>query len=277
MELQENYEAFRELNAEIVAVAQEEADASSLTRLERFVKNAFPVVADPEKTTRDFMDRYGVYLADKEGNLRVAFAGTKTARPRLDLILRELAAIEGKEAPATSTADGKIQAASPASESKESQVTLAAPANIVDVRWMWSHDKVRPGDTLKLAICPVIADGFHVYAPWEGQMSPLSVEIETPPGVKQLTPVAYPVSKTQYDAAVDLTLASYEGDVPLSTLVFEAGEELVPGELTFRARVSYQACDDRVCLPPRVQVLELELEAAAKESKRQEVYGWGNW
>lgn len=276
MELQAHYQSFESLNAEIVAIAQEEADASTLTRVERFVKSTFPVVADPEQVMRPFVERYGVFLVDKAGNIRVQLPGTKTARARLDVILRELAWMEGVEPPATRQVDGKTQVADPG-ESGSEHAVAGVPETVLEVRWMWSHNTVRPGDWLKLAFCPVIADGFHVYAPWETQMSPLSVAIETPPGLAQVTPVAYPESKTEYDGAVDLTLASYKRDIPLATMVFEAADDLTPGELTFRARVAYQACDGRVCLPPTEVTVEMPIEVAPKESRRQQVYGWESW
>lgn len=280
MELQDNYQAFRALDAEIVAVAQEESDAATLMRAERFVKSTFPFVADPDKKTWDVLSRYGVYLVDKSGDIRVKLEGTKAARPRLDVILEELAWMAGGGAGLPDDADGKDRAQgddtvreSATDREDEGQ----AAAEVVEARWMWSHDRVRPGDTFKLAFCPTIAQGHHVYAPWEEQMSPFSVTLEVPTGVRLVTPMAYPAAARIHDPVMDMTLATYADEIPLSTLVFEAAEDLVPGELSFRATISYQACNETVCYPPKTQVVEMKLEAGSAESKRQQVYGWNSW
>jgi hypothetical protein len=80
-----------------------------------------------------------------------------------------------------------------------------------------------------------------------------------------------------YDPAVALTLRRYEGNIPLSTLAFRAGERLAPGQLRVRATISYQACNGRVCLAPAEKVMEMPVEVTGSDSKRQEVYGWKTW
>ena len=47
MELQQNYDAIRAMDTEVIAIAQEERDPSTLSHTQRFVKNAYPLVADP--------------------------------------------------------------------------------------------------------------------------------------------------------------------------------------------------------------------------------------
>lgn len=56
------------------------------------------------------IERFGVYLVDKAGRIRVCFKGTKTARPRLDQMLTELARINGGGSPGMQDADEKIVA-----------------------------------------------------------------------------------------------------------------------------------------------------------------------
>ena len=70
MELQNAYATFQELDAEIIAIAQEERDPSTLPRIKRFVHNSFPIVADPAHESWDVIKRYGIYLVDKKGIIR---------------------------------------------------------------------------------------------------------------------------------------------------------------------------------------------------------------
>ena len=89
-----------------------------MARVEEFVRGEFPIAADPQHVSTKAFKRYGVYLIDKKGVIRVFFEGTKTARPRLDMVINELAAIEGVPAPAMSYVDGKISTAGGAEEKK---------------------------------------------------------------------------------------------------------------------------------------------------------------
>ncbi len=265
MELQNNRTAFETLVTDIVAIAQEEADPSTLSRVESFVGDGVTVVADPGNNTNETIARYGVYIVDAEGVVRRYLKGTKTARPRLDVILRELAAVVGKPVPEFARGGARtIDAA-------------AEKGDAVDVAWLFSHDKVRPGDELKLALLPRIAEGYHVYAQSEARMVAFGVTVEAPDGLRLRGPIGYPKGAELVDDTLDATFRVYTGDVPISALEFVAADDLAPGNHEIRVKLRFQACDDRACYPPAEKVLVFSIEGAARDAKRGQVFGWQRW
>lgn len=245
------------------------------------MKCGFPIVADPSRASHKVIKRYGVYLVDKRGVIRVYFEGTKTARPRLDLILAELARIQGVKPPKIENVGGKIVVerpapAPPARQSGRKKYPRTKP-EVLDVRWMWSHDKVRPGDELKLAFCPVIAGGYHVYAPWEEKLTPFKVEFRFPAGLEMQGKVTYPKAEVMADPVLKMKLKVYEKDIPLSTIRLKATGDLRPGDRTVTATITFQACGHGTCLPPSTIVKKLPLSIVPAGRKRHQVYGWKSW
>jgi hypothetical protein len=269
VELQQNYAVFKKLDTEIIAIAQEESDPSTMERVNRFVKNEFPVVADPDKVTDPLIKRYGVYIVDKKGKMRYGFEGVKTARPRIDMLVGTIAKMQNLPAPKIELSEtGKVRIEKPAGGDN---------VKALAVRWMWSHDRVRPGDEFKLAFCPVIAPGFHVYGAREKEMTPFRVEFQFPEGIALEGAVTYPKAHVIDDPVLKMKLAVYEQDIPVSTLNLKASDTLKPGELTVTAVITYQACNSEVCLPPSTMKKTFKLTVTSKDKKRQQVYGWERW
>ncbi|MHC5065246.1 MAG: protein-disulfide reductase DsbD domain-containing protein [Planctomycetota bacterium] len=269
MELQSNYESIKALDTEIIAVAQEETDPKTLAKIKDFVNNEFPVVADPERATWKTFSRYGIYLVDKEGVIRIAADGNKEARPRLDLVMEELAALEGGDAPEVQF--GGVR------EANASGAKVSAAEDALGSRWMWSHNFVRPGDEFKLALLPMIADGYHVYASQESEMIPFRVEVELQAGVEMTAPVAYPRGRKYEDAVLEGTYSIYEGDIPMGALRFKLQEDVEPGELLVKVTLHFQACDDSSCFAPASKTISVPLTVKAKSERRQQVFGWNTW
>lgn len=276
MELQENYASFQKLDAEIVAIAQLERDPEMLGRIEKFVGNSFPIVADPEQQTRRPFKIFGIYLIDKEGVLRTYIPGTKEARPRLDLILSELGKLQGVEAPRVDFVEGKAVVAESADPSS-SQWPVQSKEDVVRVRWMFSHDRVRPGDELRLAFLPKIAPGYHIYGPQDEVMKPFRVELTLPDGLSLDRPLAYPPPKSIRDEALGKLVTHYSSDIPMPVIRLKASEELSQGELRIQALVTYQACDESSCFPPATQTLTLTIPGDVPDARRGQVFGWQTW
>ncbi len=273
MELQENYGAFQSLNAEIVSIAQLEKDPGMLGRIEEFVGNTFPIVADPDQVTRRAFKIFGVYLVDKEGILRKFIPGTKEARPRLDVILKELAELEGAEAPEAKLIEGKVIVDVPG----ESMAKVGRGEDVVKARWMLSHDVVRAGDEFKVAFLPQIVAGYHVYGAADKTMTPFKVEVEVPKGVELADTIRYPRAKSHGDKSLGAEVTSYKKDVPISCLAFKASDDLEGEEVVIRAKVSYQACNDSMCFPPTTKTFVMTLPVASVDRRRGQVFGWQSW
>ena len=269
MELQSNYEAIKALDTEIIAVAQEEQDASTLAKVHEFVQQDFPVVADPERASWETFSRYGVYLVDKKGVIRSAAEGSKEARPRLDLLVEALAALEGKPAPAVQFGGAKT--------GEEAGAEVDGPESVLSSRWMGSHNVVRPGDDFKLALLPTLAPGYHTYGSEEQAMIPFKVEVELPEGIALAGPIGYPRGKKYEDKALGTTHSIFEGDIPLGALVFKAADSIEMGQVSVQVKLHYQACDDSMCFPPVTKTLTVPLRIVGKDTRRQQVFGWNTW
>jgi hypothetical protein len=270
VELQENYAAFEALDAEIIAIAQEEADASTLVRAERFVNNQFPTVADPERASLKSIARFGVTLVDKQGVIRTVLPGTLGGRPRLDMIVAELAALEGVEPP-------PIKPGGIRTGGGKGHLGVDDADQVLDVRWMWSHDQVRPGDDFKLAFLPSIADGFHVYGSQETLMSPFKVSLELPQGIRTAGPIGYPMGHAWDDPGLGTEMKVYEGDIPLGTFLFRADDDIPEGKVTVVVTMQFQACTDSFCFAPTTKTLALELQIAPAGTRRTGVVSWQTW
>ena len=221
--------------------------------------------------SRAELEIFDVYLVDEGGRLATRLRGTKEARPRLDLILQALRDLEaGVAAPAE-------RVATEADETGGTSIPAARTAGILEPRWMWSHDAVRPGDALLLALMFVVQPGWHVYAPGAGDLTALDVQLELPKGLRLEGPVAYPPPETLDDPVLGLRLPVWSGDVPLDTLRLVAADDLEPGRLQVRVRVTWQACDARTCRPPETTELVLEIDALPREARRGQVFGWESW
>ena len=273
MELQNNYDVIVGLDAEVIAIAQEESDHTTLAHTRQFVKHDYPTVADPKRESWETFDRYGVYIVDKKGVVRSFLPGSKEARPRLDLVLEELAAVAGKPVPAVDYDAGKIAVKREATA--HPKVDSAEEA--VAVRWMWSHPKIRPGGAFKLAFLPTVAPGYHVYGMGEKQMVPFSVELKLPDGLQLAGPIEYPQPEVRHDDALDMDLRIYEGDIPLSAINLEASESLAPGTVKVVVALHYQACDESSCFPPTTVNVELDLEVVKSKRRLPGVAGWRRW
>ena len=268
--MQSNYDLFQKLNAEILYIAQLERDPSLLPRIKNFVQHAFPVVCDPNQISRTPLPLFTAYIIDKEGILRTRISGSLSARPHVDMILQELSKVEGVP---------RVHARSRNEESPIPQdPNRPVPAEeVLDVLWMWSHDRIGPGDTFKLAFLPTLAPGFHVYAPGEKRMTPFALELVLPPGIELAKPLQYPTPQTKRDPFLKLDVLQYEGDIPLAALVFQANKNLTLGNQTIKVTLSYQACNDTLCYPPTQKTIEMPIDVVSRETQRRQVAGWANW
>jgi hypothetical protein len=270
VELQENYGIFEDLNAEIINIAQLERNPAMLPRIKNFVHQSFPVVADPDQVTRDAFEIFGAYIIDKEGIVQTFISGNLQARPRLDMIIAELAKVEGVEAPtmASREGDGILF---------DSETQAVPMKDIARVRWMWSHAAIAARDEFKLAFVVDIAPGHHIYGNSESQMAPFSMEFELPDGVSLARELTYPKGLTKKDAILNIDLNMYDEVIAMPTILLEASENLAPGEYTVKATVHYQSCNDKVCHPPTSKIVEMPLRVVTDEGERDTVAGSDGW
>jgi hypothetical protein len=99
---------------------------------------------------------------------------------------------------------------------------------------------------------------WHVYAhPVPAGYTGLTIEVDAEPDVEVGEP-AFPESHEFSVAGLDEKFLVYEGNISVPVpIAFNVGKDL--GPITVRVRVSYQACNETVCLPPATVTLEITL------------------
>ena len=268
--MQNNYDLFQTLNAQVVYIAQLERDPSLLPRIKSFVQHEFPVVCDPNQISRKPLPIFNAYIVDKTGVIRSRVPGSLSARPSLEMILEELCRVEGVSPVKPRKGDQKKSLPPGQSDTTTAEEVMQLP-------WMWSHDRIAPGDTFKLAFLPTLASGFHVYAPQEKRMTPLSIELTLPQGITLDKPLRSPKPDKNRDPFLEVDVFQYEKDVPIAALNLKASESLQEGDCVVKISVSYQACNAVLCYPPTTKTIEIPIRVVPKETKRNQVSGWKTW
>ncbi|UCE52596.1 MAG: thioredoxin family protein [Desulfobacterales bacterium] len=144
---------------------------------------------------------------------------------------------------------------------------------VVNVKTAWSFDRVRPGDSITLAIILNIKQGFHINAD-ERQILPIAdfnpyptkvriieahegITIETP-----RFPQAHPV-RVAYASG---NLMSFEGQT-IIYLPIKFVDHVQPGSAGLKIMLEYQACAGNYCLFPKKIKLESKISVVKRGEK----------
>ncbi len=148
--------------------------------------------------------------------------------------------------------------------------SLLAPAlaaqdepEIVEAKALISRDAVRPGETFKAALVLKIQAGYHINdnAPLDEFMIPTALTLEGHPDF-EIVEIAYPKGRRARFSYSEAELVVYEGQVVLGVLV-KAKDGLAAGPRTLKGALSYQACNDASCLPPKEAAFDIAVPVAA--------------
>src|SRR5579862_383130 len=128
------------------------------------------------------------------------------------------------------------------------------------VQWSLRSDvqRVRPGDPIALHLTATIQPGWHLYSLTtpEGGPTPTTAVLEG--GTLQSAALYEPAPERRFDPSFNLNTEIFSGQV----ILLVTGS-VVPthteGGLDVIADLRYQACSDRLCLPPRKKTASLNL------------------
>ncbi len=126
------------------------------------------------------------------------------------------------------------------------------------LRWWSSNPVVRAGQRLTLVLELQLAEGMHAYAPEVEGYIPIRWDIPSADGWLA-HPVSYPEATPRYLPAIQETVPVYAGKIRLMRdlslgMVQELGQE--EGGIGLEGAFRYQACDEKVCYPPRTVPLK---------------------
>jgi hypothetical protein len=135
--------------------------------------------------------------------------------------------------------------------------------HVVSVSSALSRTAVAPGETFKLAAILKVQAGYHINdnAPADEFMFPTTLTLADTPEF-EVVEVYYPAGRPARYAYSEVELVVYDGEAVLGVLL-RAKEGLAAGSSKLKATLSYQACDNVSCLPPK----ELSFEVAVPVSR----------
>lgn len=133
---------------------------------------------------------------------------------------------------------------------------LAAPAaqksdQVVEVRVLLSRDGVRPGEAVKAAVLLKVQAGYHLNdnAPRDEFLVPTTLAFDDVPGL-EVVETYYPTGHRARFAYSQMELSVYEGEAVLGAVI-AVKPGAAAGPLKLKGTLSYQACDNSSCLPPK--------------------------
>ena len=189
----------------------------------------------------------GVYVTDEDGVVVAKFfndAYTKRDSPELYL----------------DAALGRIDL-----DDEAPQVSIADPEVRVTAAIHGGKGTIRQGIRRKLVLRFELSEGLHLYGrPVPEGMIPLTVTPEGPDGLVFGEPV-HPPTEPLHLPGVEATLPVWHGSFDVA-IPFYADSRLVSGtrpldadQVTLEIGVQYQACDNEVCLLPKMKKLTLDV------------------
>jgi thioredoxin:protein disulfide reductase len=118
----------------------------------------------------------------------------------------------------------------------------------------------RSGDEVDGTVVATIADGWHVNSHTPSEEFAIRTELAIDPATAELIgEPTYPAhSMKAFEFTGGKALAVYDGTFPIA---FRA--RLAPGATKITATLRYQACSDRVCLPPNKASVDIDVSRIA--------------
>jgi thiol:disulfide interchange protein DsbD len=150
----------------------------------------------------------------------------------------------------------------PTAASAQFEDDFEIPENVVSFQVRLEPEKPRPGEHARVIMDLQIHQGWHVFSviPGEGDFAPipttLTLEDES---LILIGPVYESNPITAPDSVLDMVLSYHEEKVTFFQNI-QIPENLTGGTVLNKSgKLSYQACSDRVCLPPRTDQFSLKI------------------
>ncbi|BCM91620.1 thiol:disulfide interchange protein DsbD [Abditibacteriota bacterium] len=131
----------------------------------------------------------------------------------------------------------------------------------------------RAGEVAKVELTAKMEDGWHIYAPTTPAGGPIATKIEVAPGARATLAgkVAQPKPLRKMDAGFGIETETFEKVVTFGAQVKLGADAKSAVKGAFRVR--YQACNARLCLPPKTVSVPFEIKLVAGKARpeRQKV------
>jgi len=139
---------------------------------------------------------------------------------------------------------------------------LAADAAAQDpVQWSAkvAAKTIRAGATLDLALTAKIDEEWHIYSVTQAAGGPVPTSVTIGAPFARAGAIRGPDPRSAYDPNFELRTETYDGTI---TLIVPVRAPETAKASTLHAGVTYQACTERLCLPPRTVTLSVRIPVA---------------
>jgi len=147
-------------------------------------------------------------------------------------------------------------------------LTLFAAAQAPDNVVLWSarlasERPLKAGQKVAAVLDASIEPGWHVYAITQPPGGPTRTQISVPMGqvVKLAGNITGPKPQSAYDSTFSMQVESYEEAVSFR-VPLAVSADAKPGAIESTLDVRFQACSDRLCLPPATKHVPLNVTIA---------------
>lgn len=143
---------------------------------------------------------------------------------------------------------------------------------IVKVKGVVSLDKVPVGSEFQIAVIVEVSPTWHINAhkPLDDLYIPTELVLEPLEGVS-FGEIFYPKPLVKTLSFSPEKMALYEGRVLLGLSAI-LDKEIPPGEKTIRANLTYQACNDEICLIPTEVEINISLQVVGYDESINRVH-----
>jgi thiol:disulfide interchange protein DsbD len=147
----------------------------------------------------------------------------------------------------------------------------SAQPKVLQTKLFLSRQAVHAGENIALALKLEIAPNWHINAPGltDEFLIPCSLEVSDTANYHVLEYYYPPPEKGKFPFS-EQELTFFAGETILGALL-EIPATVSPGKIKIQASFTYQACDDRSCLPPETRPLEAEIEVVPPDQPTEEL------
>jgi DsbC/DsbD-like thiol-disulfide interchange protein len=127
---------------------------------------------------------------------------------------------------------------------------------------------------LRVEVVAQIYEGWHIYSLTQPEGRPFPTQITVPAGqpFKLAGSIQGPHPKTKFEEVFGINVEWYEDKV-VFMLPVQVAAGAPAGKHKLLVDVRFQACSDRICLQPKTEKLELDLEVSGASSCSQDKPG----
>jgi uncharacterized protein YyaL (SSP411 family) len=142
---------------------------------------------------------------------------------------------------------------------------------VVEAEWSFPSEATRPGGAVVASIAVHIKDGWHVNSakPTLDYLIPTKVTVSDPGGTT-VEAIDYPPGQMVKLQFAEQELSVYQGTVTIRPRL-RVPRTLSPSSIPIVARMTYQSCSDKSCLPPETVEFKAPLVVAGAPLSESEM------